>query len=143
MRARTVVVLVVVAAALGGVAVYGFSIGSNDAGLQTVWVSDTARPVLGNHHAPTAGRVDGQPVVYAPISGNYSSTQCALIALNATTGEKRWDYRVPAKDCTIHSVADPAIADVDGDGTEEVLAETSENLIRGFDALTGRPTVQL
>lgn len=139
MRTRTAVVLVVVAAALGGVAVYGFSIGSGGGELRTLWTSDTGRPVLGNHHAPTAGRVDGQPVVYAPVSGNYSSAQCALVALNATTGATLWDYRVPAKDCTIHSVADPAIADVDGDGTKEVIAETSEKLIRGFNALSGRP----
>ncbi|RJT03154.1 PQQ-binding-like beta-propeller repeat protein [Halococcus sp. IIIV-5B] len=138
MRRRTTVVLVVVAIALGGVVAYGVTIGTGGSELRTLWVSDTERPVLGNHHAPTAGRVDGHPVVYAPISGNYSSTQCALVALNATTGARLWNYQVPATNCTIHSVADPAIADVDGDGTEEVLAETTENLIHGFDALTGR-----
>jgi outer membrane protein assembly factor BamB len=138
MRFRTAIVVLIVTLSLGGVAVYGFTASGGGGGLQTLWVSDTAQPVLSNHHAPAAGRIDGQSVVYAPISGNYSSDQCAFVALDGTTGEQIWNYSIPPKNCTIHSVADPAIADVNEDGTKEVLVETTENRVHGFEGLSGQ-----
>lgn len=101
------------------------------------WVSDTARPIGGNHHAVVAGRIDGSAMVFAPISGEGDSTQCALVAIHGRNGSVRWENRVPAANCTIHSVADPTLADVDSDGVEEVLAATTERALKAHHPLTG------
>lgn len=123
---------------VGGLAVAAFA-GSQRSGVEmrTMWASDTARDVGGNHHAPAAGRVEGTPMVYAPISGRSNTSTCALVALNGTTGSQRWSYSIPAANCTIHSVADPTLADFDGDGTTEVIATTTERTVAAYHPLTG------
>jgi outer membrane protein assembly factor BamB len=105
--------------------------------MTTLWVSDTTREAAGNHHAPAAGRVDGETMVYAPVSGRTNTSDCALVALNGTTGSKRWSDPIPATNCTIHSVADPTLADFDSDGTKEVIAATTEQTVTAYHPLTG------
>lgn len=128
-----------------------------DRSLTELWVSETERAVQGNHHAAVAGRVANQSLVFAPISGvghrhgdgtetdhdhdhHHNSSECALVALDGTDGATRWSHRVPAANCTIHSVADPTFADVDGDGSPDVVAATTENVVKAFDPATGAVT---
>jgi outer membrane protein assembly factor BamB len=135
--------------------------------LTSEWVSDTGRDVSFNHHAAVAGRpqLAGQPqsanqsqsadqsqlanqseesdgqqptgMAYAPISGRVDTDQCALYGLHAENGSSAWRYQVPESACTIHSVADPTLADYDDDGTEEVLAATTEKAIVALHPTTG------
>ena len=140
MRFRTGLVLVAVVTVLLGGAVIGLTggFGADSSGDLTVrWTSDTARSSQGNHHAPAAGRIGSQGVVFAPTSGRANTTECELVALRATNGAERWNYSVPPANCTIHSVADPVIADYDGDGTREALATTTEEVVVAFDPRTG------
>ena len=92
-----------------------------------LWVSDTGRDIGGNHHAPAIheGRV------YAPVSGPGTAAGCELVALHGADGGVVW--RAPVEtNCTIHAVADPAVADADGDGVEEVLVATTEEDLRVY-----------
>jgi outer membrane protein assembly factor BamB len=132
MRTRTQFAVLVVALALVGVGAVALGAGP-DATLQPTWTSDTSRPVGGNHHAVAVA--DG--TVYAPISGQADSDQCALVALDAADGSERWQYPIPEADCEIHAVADPAVADYDDDGVREVLAATTESEVAAFDPGTG------
>lgn len=100
------------------------------------WVSETSSDVAGNHHAVAAGRVNGEPVVYVPIGGRSDHEGCALVAVDGS-GEQRWRHAVPPRNCTVHAVADPTLADFDGDGTREVLATTTERAVFAFHPLTG------
>jgi outer membrane protein assembly factor BamB len=104
--------------------------------LREAWVSDTESSVGGNHHAVAAGRVDGEPVVYVPIGGRQGNEGCGLVALDGD-GNQRWRHQVPPANCTIHAVADPSLADFDGDGTPEVFATTTERAVFAFHPLTG------
>lgn len=135
MRVVTALVAVVVAGGLLAVAGYGL-VGADGGTLSAAWVSDTGRQISSNHHA--AAVADG--TVYAPISGRDGSDGCALVAVDADGGETRWRYGVPPADCTIHSVADPAVADVTGDGAPEVVAATTEKEVAGFDPEDGDVT---
>ena len=139
MRPRTLAVLGLIVLVSGGLAVAAFagSQHSDDTEMTTMWVSDTARNSGGNHHVPTAGRVRGIGMVYAPVSGRADTPNCALVALNGTTGSKRWSYTIPAPNCTIHSVANPTLADFDSDGTKEVIAATTEQTVTAYHPLTG------
>lgn len=131
MRPATVAVALVVVVGLLGVAVVG--LGDSGGGLSEQWVSDTGRNVQANHHAVAVA--DGY--VYAPVSAESKSDGCALVALGAGDGTTSWSYSIPAVNCTIHSVADPTVADYDGDGTAEVLAATTENEVAAFDPDNG------
>lgn len=138
MRPRTAGALVVVLLVLAGLVVValGGSVVSTDSGtsLSHEWTSDTGREVQGNHHAVAAGRVGGSSLVFAPISGRGDTTACALVALDSESETKRWTYRIPPSKCAIHSVADPTLADYDGDGTTEVVTATTEEAVIAFDA---------
>lgn len=137
MRTRTVAVLALVLLALGGVAAYGF-VGTTTGGeLREQWVSDTAREMLGNHHAPAVEEIDGQQLVFAPVSGPDGANNCGLYALSGADGSTEWVYEVPPTNCTIHSVADPTVADLDGDGSREVLAATTEKIVLAANATGG------
>jgi outer membrane protein assembly factor BamB len=93
-----------------------------------LWVSDTGRSIGGNHHA--AAVADGR--VYAPVSGPGTSAGCELVAIHGADGGVVW--RAPVEtNCTIHAVADPAVADADGDGDPEVLVATTEEDLRAYD----------
>lgn len=137
MRLVTVVVFGAIIILLGGAAVWGFTATSNTVGLSERWISDTHVPLEVNHHAPGAGAVGAEGMVFAPISGEADTDQCALVALNSATGKEQWRYSIPPVNCTIHAVADPTIADLDGDGTPEVFAATTENAVIGMTAATG------
>jgi outer membrane protein assembly factor BamB len=92
-----------------------------------LWVSDTGRDIGGNHHA--AAVADGR--VYAPLSGPGTPAGCELVALHGSDGGVVW--RAPVEtNCTIHAVADPAVADSDGDGVAEVLVATTEEDLRTY-----------
>lgn len=137
MRARTVVAVFVVLAALAGGAVLAFGGFGGGPGLAVDWVSDTDRDVRVNHHEPTAVRIGDESYVYAPVSGSADTEDCALFALNAETGDGEWRHQVPAANCTIHAVADPAVGDLDGDDRREVFVATTERRVSGFDAQSG------
>jgi outer membrane protein assembly factor BamB len=136
MRTRTVLAVVVVALALAGVGGYA-ALGAGGS-LDERWVSDTARDTDVNHHAVAA---EGDLVV-APVGepggaedvGAYS---CSLVRLEAGSGETRWRYGVPPANCTLHSLTEPAIADLDGDGSREVVAASTEQVLFGLDAASG------
>ncbi len=139
MQARTAVAVVVVLSVLAGTAFVGYdSLGGSGGTLDERWVSDTSTDILGNHHAPAAGRIGGTGMVFAPVSGAGNTSSCRLVAMTADAGTSRWRYQVPPANCTIHSVADPTLADFDGDGTTEVVATTTENLVTALDPTTGR-----
>ncbi|MDS0296246.1 PQQ-binding-like beta-propeller repeat protein [Halogeometricum luteum] len=134
MRTATVLVILAVAAALLGVVGYGLlGDGLGGEGFSATWTSDTGRDIAANHHAVAVGGGS----VYAPISGEDRSGNCALVALDAADGSTLWSDGVPAANCTLHSVADPTLADVDGDGTTEVVATSTERVVLGFDAAGG------
>lgn len=139
MRPRTLAALAAAVLLFGGVAVLtlGDGGGGSPVELTEQWRSDTARDVRANHHAVAAGRIDGKGVVYAPISGQSGSDGCALYALSAADGSALWRHPIPAANCTIHSVADPTLADYDDDGLPEVLAATTERTVTAYHPLTG------
>ncbi|WP_266080436.1 outer membrane protein assembly factor BamB family protein [Haladaptatus caseinilyticus] len=141
MRFATGAVLLVVVAVLAGVGVVAFA--GNDGGtLSERWVSDTGRDMKGNHHAPAAATVQGQSFVFAPISDQGNGTGCGLFALDGDDGSTVWKHQVPPANCTIHAVADPTVADFDGDGTKEVLASSTEERVTAYDALTGEEVMR-
>ena len=136
-RPRTVVALLALVVALGGVG--AFALASSGPGLTERWVSDTESTVQGNHHAVAAARIDGRGVVFAPIGGRGGGSGCALVAIDAG-GETLWRDPVPASNCTIHAVADPTVADWTGGASPEVIAATTERRVAAHDPLTGEET---
>ncbi|QLG28637.1 PQQ-binding-like beta-propeller repeat protein [Halorarum halophilum] len=136
MRPRTAAVLVV----LLGVLLAGVgAVFLQDGGvtLSERWVSETGTDIRGNHHPVAAGRIDGEGMVYAPVSAPGGTSDCRLVGLHASNGSTRWSHAVPPANCTLHAVADPAIADPDRDGTTEVFAASTTEELLGFDAHTG------
>ncbi|WP_254534546.1 outer membrane protein assembly factor BamB family protein [Halomarina litorea] len=136
MRIRTVVAVLCVVLALSGAALVAVLGGGGS--LEERWVSDTARDNRVNHHAVGA---DGGLVV-APV-GEPGGTEgigefsCVLVRLDPASGGTLWRYGVPPANCTLHSLTEPAIADVDGDGVREVLAASTEGVLFSLDADSG------
>lgn len=138
MRPRTIAAMFVIVALLGGATVLGLNLETASGGsLSEEWTSDTATDIRGNHHTPAVGVVDGEPMVFAPVSGEGGSQQCRLAGLDATNGSTEWRYDIAPENCEVHSVADPTIADVDGDGEKEVLAATTEQTVTAHDPDSG------
>ena len=143
MRQRTRLVSLVLLALLGGAAGLVLAdvpvVGDPGSGaeIRERWLSDTGVPVTGNHHAVTAGRVDGRGLVFVPVSGEHGTDQCRLVALDAADGTERWHHQVQPDDCWIHSVATLALADYDGDGEPELIAPTAEERLYAFDSHSG------
>lgn len=141
MRARTAVVLGVCVLALGGIALYGLGLSSSSGQLTEQWVSDTARETTFNHHAVGVG--PNGDVVIAPVaelggSGvEMTETTCSLTRLVPENGSVRWQNGVPAENCFTHALTEPEIEDIDGDGTLEVAASTTEEALVVLDARTG------
>ena len=133
MRAVTVAAVLLLLGSLGAVAVVSFT-GASEGTLTETWVSDTGVDAQANHHAVAVTNDS----VYAPVSGSGTSGDCALFALNATDGGTRWSYPIPRENCTVHSVADPTVADYDGDGTREVIVATTEQEVAAFSLTSGR-----
>jgi outer membrane protein assembly factor BamB len=118
--------------------------------LEEVWLSDTERDIQGNHHAVAAERINGTAMVFAPVSGHAHSdteageghqhshaTGCALVGVRGDDGSVQWSQPVAEENCTLHAVADPAVADVNGDGRPEVIAATTEETLAVYDPLYG------
>lgn len=99
------------------------------------WRAGTSS-IEGNHHAAAAGRVDGQAVVAVPIGGHSGEHGCELLVVDGE-GETRWREPIPPEACTIHAVADPALADFVGDDRPELYASTTEDAVLGFDPVSG------
>ena len=133
MRAVTTAVVLLLVGSLGAVAVVSLTAGSGGT-LTETWVSETGVDAQANHHAVAVTNDS----VYAPVSSTGASGKCALFALNATDGETRWKYSIPKQNCTIHSVADPTVADYDRDGTREVIAATTEEEVAAFRPASGK-----
>lgn len=133
MKPTTLAAVVTVTLALGVVVALGLAGGSGGAALDATWTSDTGAGIAANHHAVAVA--DGR--VYAPISGADGTSDCALRALSAGNGTPLWSHGVPAANCTVHSVADPTVADADGDGSREVLAATTEREVTALDPGSG------
>lgn len=135
MRPVTGLAIAVVLVAFGGVVVLGASgalVGGDGGALATTWTSGSAVPSDNNHHEVAVGAVDGEASVYAPISSTRAVDACALVALDARDGGERWRDRVPSANCTLHAVADVTVADYDRDGTIEVLATTTEQVVVAY-----------
>lgn len=139
MRGVTVVAIASVFVVLAATAFVGFgNLGgsSADLDLETHWVSDTGVDVNANHHAAAIGDVDGNPMLFAPVSGRRGTEECGLYAFHAN-GSRAWKYSVPPENCTIHAVADATTTDYDGDGSIEVLTATTERAVHAFDGQSG------
>lgn len=123
----------------GGYALLGPATGGT---LTEQWVSDTERSYQQNHHPAMAATVDGETVVVAPINefgggGGVTDTSCALVRLDPADGSTVWRAGLPAENCTTHALTEPAIDDVDGDGTPEVLSATGDHRLVAHDADDG------
>ncbi|MFC6952772.1 PQQ-binding-like beta-propeller repeat protein [Halorubellus litoreus] len=136
MRAVTVVAVAVVLASLAGAVLLGATgalvDGDGAATLSTTWTSDSAVPSDNNHHEVAVGTVGDESRVFAPISSTRAVDACALVAFDAASGEERWRDPVPSANCTVHAVADVTVADYDRDGTTEVLATTTEQVVVAY-----------
>lgn len=128
---------------VGGVAVLGAAqfVGT-DADMTEQWISDTGVPSTVNHHAPAVALIDGDPLVFAPVSGEGNSDQCALVAIDGHDGTSMWAYPIPPEHCTVHAVADPTVGSLPGDGRPVVIAATTERAVTAFDVLTGEIVVR-
>lgn len=129
MRLATAVVLAVVLASLGAVALFALGSTAGDGQLTEQWVSDTARDNEFNHHAVGVGPAGD--VVVAPIAELPNSdvpitdTSCALVRLAPESGATEWEAGVPAEDCFLHALTEPAISDIDGDDSLEIAVGTT------------------
>jgi len=138
MRARTVAVLVVVLAVLGGGAGVALVWSNNGGSLSAVWVSDTPRNTTVNHHGVGANA----GVVVAPASETSagpaeSRYACALVRLGPADGGVRWRWPVPRDLCFLHALTKPAVADLNGDGGQEVVVGTTGRAIVVLDGTSG------
>ncbi|WP_227134486.1 outer membrane protein assembly factor BamB family protein [Halorubellus salinus] len=135
MRAVTVVAVAVVLASLAGAVLLGATGALVDQGgsdLSTTWTSDSAIPSDNNHHEVAVGTVGGEARVFVPVSSTRAVDACALAAFDADDGGEAWRDSVPSANCTVHAVADVAVADYDRDDTTEVLATTTEQVVRAY-----------
>ena len=105
--------------------------------LTELWVSDTARDAIGNHHAPAVTHIDNETVVIAPVNAPQKIGDCALVAFT-TDLDVQWRATVPSDACNIHAFGDPTVADLDQDGNREVFVATTEDLVHAYDLQTGQ-----
>ncbi|WP_379794646.1 PQQ-binding-like beta-propeller repeat protein [Halomarina halobia] len=110
--------------------------------LTELWVSDTARNYQANHHPVAAERTDAGVLIVAPLNEigddvELTETSCSLARLNATTGAVMWRAGVPPANCTNHALPSPTIADVNDDGTAEVLIVRGDRTLTVHSAVTG------
>ncbi|WP_327053642.1 FG-GAP-like repeat-containing protein [Halomicrococcus gelatinilyticus] len=141
MRPRTVVVLGGVVALLGSLLVFGVATSPSGGGLDEAWVSDTPRDNEVNHHAVGVG--PAADVVVAPVAEvpnsdvRLTDQSCTLVGLAPENGSATWRAGLAAEDCFTHSLTEPAIGDVDGDGDPEAVVGTTENALVAYDARSG------
>lgn len=140
MKPRTIAVVLallfvlIVVGVLGAVQILG-----HGGSLTELWVSDTARDAIGNHHAPIAKRIGNETLFVIPVNTDAGEQvgDCMLYAFSAELRE-RWQTSVAPEECNIHTFGDPTIADLDGDGQDDVFVATTEAVIRAHDARTGQ-----
>lgn len=137
MRAGTAVAIGVVIAILLGAIGFAAYTGSTGDQLRVEWVSDTGVQVEGNHHGVAAGSFDGGQMVFVPRSGTHDTNDCALIALDGSSGEERWRHGIPPGNCWIHAIGSVTLGDLDGDGVREVIAPTTEEAVYAFHPESG------
>ena len=138
MRTATVMLVVLFFALLAGVGIYGVTQVADSGGTLTEqWVSDTARDAIGNHHAPTATTIDNETVVIAPVNAPQKVGDCALVTFNMEL-EEQWRATVPSEACNIHAFGDPTVADLNGDGNDQVFVATTEELVHAYDLESGQ-----
>lgn len=137
MKRRTFAVVIALLTVLITVGILGaVQILGNGGTLTEVWVSDTARDAIGNHHAPAVTQIDNETVVIAPVNAPRKIGDCALVAFTTNLNE-RWRATVPSDACNIHAFGDPTVADLDQDGHDEVFVATTEDLVHAYDLQTG------
>ncbi|MFC7251817.1 PQQ-binding-like beta-propeller repeat protein [Halomicroarcula sp. GCM10025324] len=140
MRPRTGLGLVVVFVALVALVVFGLGLAGGGE-LTEQWVSDTPRDNRVNHHAVGVGpegEVIVAPVAEVPNSdAPITNTSCALVRLDPADGSTMWRTGVPAEACFTHALTEPAIEDVDSDGTLEVIVSSTEDALVAYSAANG------
>lgn len=138
MRTATVILILIFFALLAGIGVYGVSqVSDGDGTLTELWVSDTARDAIGNHHAPTAAKIGNETVVIAPVNAPRKVGDCALVTFNRAL-EEQWRTTVSSEACNIHAFGDPTVADLNGDGDDQVFVATTEELVHAYDLESGQ-----
>ena len=138
MKPRTFTVVLALLFVLIFVGVFGaFQVLGGGGTLTELWVSDTARDAVGNHHAPTATKIGNETVVIVPVNAPQKVGSCALVAFNMEL-EEQWRGTVSPDACNIHAFGDPTVADLDGDGEKEVFVATTEELVHAYDFQTGQ-----
>lgn len=144
MRTRTAVVLGGLLVVLGGLLVVGVgALGAAPFGgsFEEAWVSDTPRDNQFNHHAIGAGPDD--TVLVAPVSEQpgddtaMTDTSCSLVRLEPDNGTTLWQAGMPAEACFTHALTEPAIDDINGDGTTDVAVSTTEEALVVYDGTEG------
>ncbi|WP_458187718.1 outer membrane protein assembly factor BamB family protein [Haladaptatus sp. NG-WS-4] len=137
MRARTTAVVGILLLSLVGAGAYALLQPTQGGQLTEMWVSDTARDTIGNHHVPAVGHVDGTTRIIVPVNAERNNGACSVVAVdeNAT---RQWEDSMPEQACNIHGYGDPIVADYDGDGTEEVIVGSTEEVVLGYDPTTGK-----
>lgn len=138
MKPRTFTVVLALLFILIFVGVLGaFQILGSGGTLTKLWVSDTARDAIGNHHAPTATKIGNETVVIAPVNAPQKVGDCALVTFNMEL-EEQWRATVPSDACNIHAFGDPTVADLNGDGNDQVFVATTEEIVHAYDLETGQ-----
>lgn len=142
MRTSTALFLLALLLLLVGGGLYALMDTSASGTLSEQWVSDTSRTYQQNHHPVMAAEFDDETIIVAPINElstieGLTDTSCALVRLNPSNGDTEWQAGLPAENCTIHALTEPAIDDIDGDGTPEVLSATGDERLVAHDADTG------
>ena len=120
----------------------GMSVMDEGGTLTEQWVSDTSRKLQANHHPVAAEETEDGVIIVAPINelstvDGLTDTSCSLVRLDPSTGSADWQAGLPAGNCTNHALTGPAIADIDEDGTEEVLVATSDSTLDVHNAESG------
>lgn len=141
MKRRTLVAVLLLWFVLSLVVVFGaLQLTGGGGELTEQWVSDTARGYQQNHHPIAAKTTGNGTIVVAPINDESNETtqaSCALVRLNKSSGNTVWQSGLAPENCTIHSLPDSTIADLDGDGTQEVLIARGDHTLTVHDAATG------
>lgn len=142
MRIATGILIVILLSLLAAVGFYGVTVVSDNGTLSEQWTSDTVREMQSNHHPVATAETENETIIVAPLNEFSSAegltdTSCSLVRLNSSTGNIQWQAGLPAENCNNHAVTGPTIADLDGDGTAEVLVATSDETLNVYDAVTG------
>lgn len=143
MRGSTLLLILALLLLLIGGGFYALMQTSASGTLSEQWVSDTSRTYQQNHHPVMAETFDDEAIIVAPINelstiDGLTDTSCSLVRLDPSNGNTDWQAGLPAENCTNHALTEPAIDDIDGDGTYEVLSATGDRRLVAHDAETGR-----